>query len=147
MGRTRFPVAVHVWLSDRDGRLLFQRRAGTGYADGYWSVPAGHVEAGETLHAACVREVLEETGVRLRVDALEFAGVQHKHDLDHQERIDFFFTARLPAAATPRIVEPQRCDGLTWAPADAPPKPLVPYVSAALEAWISRGAGLAYFGF
>lgn len=32
-------------------------------AHGGWSFPKGHVERGETAHAAAVREVLEETGV------------------------------------------------------------------------------------
>jgi len=39
---------------DRRGRLL-------------WSLPKGHIEAGETAEDAAVREVAEETGIRGRV--------------------------------------------------------------------------------
>jgi phosphatase NudJ len=35
-----------------------------------WSIPGGRVEAGETLVEACVREVLEETGVPVRLDGI-----------------------------------------------------------------------------
>lgn len=49
-------VVVH------DGRLLVVRR-GHEPGRGLWSVPGGRVEAGETLAAACVREVREETGL------------------------------------------------------------------------------------
>jgi 8-oxo-dGTP diphosphatase len=54
-------VAVH------DGAVLLVRR-GKGPAAGEWSVPGGHVEMGETLHEAIVREVLEETGLEVVVD-------------------------------------------------------------------------------
>ena len=45
-----------------DERLLLVRR-GHEPAAGYWSVPGGRVESGETLAEAVVRELLEETGV------------------------------------------------------------------------------------
>lgn len=41
--------------------LLVQR--GKGALQGYWSLPGGHVEPGETVREAAAREVLEETGV------------------------------------------------------------------------------------
>lgn len=35
-----------------------------------WSIPGGRVESGESLAAAAVREVLEETGVRVQLDGI-----------------------------------------------------------------------------
>jgi 8-oxo-dGTP diphosphatase len=51
------------------GRLLLVQR-GREPARGTWSVPGGRVEAGETDEQATVREVLEETGLRVLVDGL-----------------------------------------------------------------------------
>lgn len=140
-------VAAHAWLVDDDGRVLFARRANTGYADGQWSVPAGHVEPGETLDAACARELLEEVGVRVDAATLDFKLVQHKRDFDGDERIDVFFAARLPNGQLPRICEPTHCDGLIWASPTDPPTPLVGYVANALRHYAEGLLGVAYFGF
>src|SRR5207248_11651538 len=51
------------------GRVLLVRRAD----DGYWELPGGRVEVGESASAAVVREVAEETGVAIPVTGL--AGV------------------------------------------------------------------------
>ena len=51
-----------------DGRVLLVKR-GRPPRKGAWSLPGGHVEGGETLEAAIVREVLEETGLTVRVTA------------------------------------------------------------------------------
>jgi 8-oxo-dGTP diphosphatase len=53
----------------RDGRILLVRRARSP-AKGIYSLPGGRVEFGESLHAALLREVDEETGLRI-----EFAGL------------------------------------------------------------------------
>lgn len=44
------------------GRLLMVQR-GNQPGRGLWSLPGGRVEFGETLAEACIRELLEETGI------------------------------------------------------------------------------------
>ena len=53
----------------RDGRVLVARRA-KGASTGYYTLPGGVVEAGETLHEAVVREIAEETGIAIEPVAL-----------------------------------------------------------------------------
>jgi ADP-ribose pyrophosphatase YjhB (NUDIX family) len=50
------PQVALIARHDRRGRLV-------------WSLPKGHLEAGETAEQAAVREVEEETGIRSRVVA------------------------------------------------------------------------------
>jgi 8-oxo-dGTP diphosphatase len=54
--------------------LLVER--GKGALKGLWSLPGGHIEAGETARAAALREVREETGV-----AAEIAGLLDVHEV------------------------------------------------------------------
>jgi 8-oxo-dGTP diphosphatase len=146
--RHTMPVAAHLLLRDVNGRVLFMRRANTGYADGQWSIPAGHVEVGETIHAACVREAREEVGVPLDETSIAVVLIQHKHDEDGQERIDVFFEATLPPGQQPKIMEPGHCDQMQWCTLESSPVPLVAYVAAALIAMRTQpGNPLTYFGF
>jgi 8-oxo-dGTP diphosphatase len=50
----------------QDGSVLLVRRRQPPLA-GQWSLPGGAVELGETLEQAVTREILEETGLRVRV--------------------------------------------------------------------------------
>ena len=54
--------------------LLIKRAKGA--LAGYWSLPGGHIEPGETARAAALREVKEETGI----DA-EPVGLVDVHDV------------------------------------------------------------------
>jgi ADP-ribose pyrophosphatase YjhB (NUDIX family) len=49
-----------------EGRVVLVKRAHPPL-QGEWNLPGGAVEVGETLEAACAREVLEETGLEVRV--------------------------------------------------------------------------------
>jgi ADP-ribose pyrophosphatase YjhB (NUDIX family) len=53
----------------RDDRILLVRRARSP-AKGYYSLPGGRVEFGETLHAALHREVDEETALKIEIIGL-----------------------------------------------------------------------------
>jgi 8-oxo-dGTP diphosphatase len=123
------PVAVHLFLV-RENRVLLLRRYNTGYEDGNWSVPAGHLEGGETVIQAGIREAAEEIGIRLTSADLAPAGVMHR--LSDDERIDFFVAATRWEGEV-RNMEPDKCDGLDWFPFDALPPNVIPYVRRALQ--------------
>jgi 8-oxo-dGTP diphosphatase len=53
----------------RDGRILLVRRARSPGL-GFYSLPGGRVEFGESLHAALHREVDEETGLKIEIIGL-----------------------------------------------------------------------------
>jgi 8-oxo-dGTP pyrophosphatase MutT (NUDIX family) len=127
--RARFPVTVHL-LFLRAGKVLLLRRFQTGYADGQYSVPAGHLDGGESVFAAGIREALEEVGVHVAERELAFSQVMHRRDGD--ERVDFFLEVK-SWQGEPVNAEPEKCDDLQWARTDSLPQNTVPYVRRALE--------------
>jgi 8-oxo-dGTP pyrophosphatase MutT (NUDIX family) len=59
-------VSASAVIFDRRGRVLLQQRSD----GGQWGLPGGSVEVGESVTDAVVREVLEETGLRVSVRRL-----------------------------------------------------------------------------
>ncbi len=126
------PAAYVLFLREHAGRpqILLQQRQNTGYYDGHWATAAaGHVEAGESVLQAAVREAAEELGVTIGLYELEPLTVMHRTQgtgdpID--ERVDFFFACR-QWDGSPRIVEPEKCSGLEWYDLDALPDPVVPH--------------------
>jgi 8-oxo-dGTP pyrophosphatase MutT (NUDIX family) len=53
--RFTMPCAVHLFLV-RDDHVLLLRRHNTGHEDGKYSVVAGHLDGGEEVRTAAVRE-------------------------------------------------------------------------------------------
>ena len=58
-------VSIAVW---RNGEVLLAQR-GKEPSKGLWSIPGGHLELGETLEEAALRELREETAVQARIEA------------------------------------------------------------------------------
>ena len=106
------------------------RRANTGYEDGNYSVVAGHVEAGESVTQAAIREAREEIGVDILPKSLTMSGVMHRRAGD--ERVDFFFVARVWSGSVGNR-EPNKCDELRWVPIRELPLNVIPYIRRAIE--------------
>jgi len=127
--RARFPATVHL-LIFREEEVLLLRRFNTGYRDGEYSLPAGHLDGGETVLAAAGREAAEETGIRIPPGGAVFSSVMHRMEGD--ERIDFFLEVR-EWEGEPFNAEPEKCDDLCWAHPSHLPANLVPYVRRAIR--------------
>jgi 8-oxo-dGTP diphosphatase len=72
----------------RRGPILLVERGGAPL-QGYWSLPGGLVETGESLDEAVRREVLEETG--LRVQPVEMLGIFERIMRDAKGRAEYHY--------------------------------------------------------
>ncbi len=127
--RAKFPVTVHL-LFFREDQILLLRRFNTGYADGQYSVPAGHLDGGETVIAAAAREAEEETGLHLEERNIVFSSVMHR--IEDEERVDFFVHVR-QWQGEPFNTEPDKCDDLRWVNVNELPANTIPYVRKAIQ--------------
>lgn len=133
--RVTLVPAAYVYLR-REYEVLLQLRQGTGYMDGHWAAAiAGHVEAGESVTAAAIREAAEEVGVAVPASALTPLTALHRTDGSEdpvEQRVDFFFESRF-WVGEPRILEEAKCADLRWFPLDALPEPMPPHERSVLE--------------
>jgi 8-oxo-dGTP diphosphatase len=130
--RNKAIPASYLFL-ERDGKFLIARRCNTGYQDGMYQVPAGHIEKGELPSEALIREAKEEIGIDLSSSDFELVHVSYrpKHD-NTDNRVDFFFRAKTWNGDI-QIMEPDKCDELKWVMLDELPESMSPHVRDAME--------------
>lgn len=132
----------------KEGKVLLQRRFNTGYMDGNYSLPAGHVDKGETFTQCVIRESKEEIGVDIRPDDLKVAHLMHRFSGvewgDDGYRIDVFFTAE-KWENVPEIKEYDKCDDLSWFDLNDLPNNIIPYIRQAIDC-ISKKVFYSEFG-
>lgn len=128
-------IASSYLLLIRDGKILLSRRFNTGYEDGNYSLPAGHIEDNESLTAGGAREIFEEIGIRTKPKDLTLVHVMHRKENDI--RMDFFFTAKTDIQM-PVNKEPNKCDGLRWFPLKRLPKNTIPYIRHAISCYRNK---------
>lgn len=127
-------VDVHLLLR-RGPDVLLARRSGTGYADGLLHAPSGHVEDGEDVREAMIRETAEEIGLALAPEELRVALVMQHRGPAGNPRTGWFFEAAYDPARPPYNREPHKCSELEWFPLDRLPDDLVAYCRAGLDGY------------
>ncbi|WP_308013500.1 NUDIX hydrolase [Streptomyces beigongshangae] len=122
----QLPVNDVMLILERDGAVCLAERQDTGYADGQLNLPSGKLDPDENVFDAVIRETLEEIGIAVEREALRIVHVMHFRNPEGEPRVGWFFAAR-HWKGEPRNMEPHKCAGLSWHPADHLPDTTVPY--------------------
>jgi 8-oxo-dGTP diphosphatase len=133
-------IDAHVLLW-RTGHVLLLRRAGDVYASGRLCLPSGHLERGESIRQAAVRETFEETGITLDPAALRHVlSIHQRNPGTSDTRIGFAFT---PGSwdGEPVNAKPHKHSELVWADPAALPADTAEYTAALITA---AGRGLTF---
>lgn len=142
--RINFPYVGSSYLFlIQDNKILLQRRFQTGFEDGNYGVPAGHLDGGETARQGGVREIREEIGIDIKPEDMTVVHVMHRKAIN-DERIDFFMTASVYAGEITNC-EPNKCDDLQFFPLDNLPRNIVEYVKVAIENY-QKGISYSEYG-
>lgn len=132
-----FKSAVHMIIT-KDNKILLQKRKGSKLWPGYYALPAGHIDEGETQFDALIREAQEELGINidpknilnsyvvLRRNFFEIDGKQLEPYIDYYFDIEEF-------ESVPKIMEKDKCVELIWADVDNLPEPFINYEGVFLE--------------
>lgn len=133
---TRFKLIVASYLIlIEDDKILLQRRQNTGYEDGNYSIPAGHLEENESVTGCLIREIKEETDLDIKAEDVDLVHTMHRRENDI--RIDLFFITKKYQGKI-RNAEPEKCDDLSWFPLDNLPENTVPYIKQAIESYLNK---------
>lgn len=127
MERLKLRVAVYIILIKEDS-IFLSRRFNTGWQDGNYGLPSGHLEPDETIVDALLRETKEEIGINLKKEDVSLVHTMHRKSI----YIDFYFVAK-NWIDEPKNMEPNKCDDLGWFPINNLPENIVPSVKFAIE--------------
>lgn len=115
-----FFAAVYGVIKNKEGEILFQKRDNTGFADGYYQLPAGHVESkhvlwesGEDLAWALVREMQEELGIVIDINKLFSPYTQFNYGEGTSSYFNIFFEI-WEYVWEIQNMEPDKCAELLW---------------------------------
>jgi 8-oxo-dGTP diphosphatase len=124
------------FIFDGEGRLLVVKE---NYGRFRWSLPGGAIEHGETPEEACAREVLEETGVEIRVEHL--VGTYELPDITvHAFRCTI-------VRGEPTLQPTDELSAVEWFPPRAIPEPRSNVLHHALDDALEGRRNLARTGF
>lgn len=124
-------VGAYGICRDAGGRVLLARNSGASEFPGQWTLPGGGVEQGEHPDHAVVREFAEETGLRVRIDALRTVTADVLRlpagPLEHTDRLVYDVT---PVGGTLRAEADGTTDLVEWvSPDDLRARRLMPFTA------------------
>nr|WP_290669929.1 NUDIX hydrolase [Ardenticatena sp.] len=120
-------------------------RRGKPPMQGYWSLPGGAVELGESLAEAATREAFEETGLRVHVGPVLTAVDAIHHDDAGRVQYHFVIVDLVAFVSRSAVALPaDDADAIAWVSADRlsevhPLTPQVPRVVDLALTWMQRG--------
>jgi 8-oxo-dGTP pyrophosphatase MutT (NUDIX family) len=109
--RVKFNATVSFILEQDDKILLFYRTDGY-FKNGWWVLPAGHIEENETAIQAVVREAKEELGIDVDVKDVAFVHIVHNL-VGENKRMDFYFLIK-DFKGELQNLEPSKCTDMQF---------------------------------
>lgn len=120
-----FPgVSVGALIFNEQEQILLNKRSqNCKNSRGHWEAPGGAVNFGEKREDAIKREVKEEFGVDIEI-LKELHVVDEILKEEKQHWVATTFVAKIKNGEVPKIMEPEKCDGIGWFDLNNLPSPL-----------------------
>ncbi len=142
LDKTQRPYGSAYALCFQGTKVALVLRENTNWMNGYWSLPAGKLEEGETFRQAAAREAKEEAGLDVRIEDLTHYLTMHRyvHDEGGITWADLFFHAEKWSGELYNA-EPDAHSEAAWFEISDLPENIVPNHKAGIEAF---GKGETY---
>lgn len=124
----------------KNNKILLTRRCNTEFYDGYYNLPCGHIDGGESATNAIKREVKEEVGIKVLKKDFEFVHLLHRIRDAYDgkfEYMDLFFLVK-KWDGQPINCELEYCDDLCWFELNNLPKKIIPYQKKIIKNIINK---------
>lgn len=145
MSQSRFNFFAAVYLITRkENKILLMRRFDTGWMDGMYTLPAGHIDGNETAQQAMSREAKEEVNLSILPEDLLVVHIMHRKS-NEREYFDIFLEAKTYSDEL-KNNEKDKCNDLDWFPVDSLPENTLNHVKIALKL-IAQGQNFSSIGF
>lgn len=114
-------VGIGIIIENEKGEILVGKRKGS--HSPYYSIPGGSLEQGETFEACAIREVFEETG--LKISQPKVINVTNNLRTFQESGLHFVSVNLYTKVFTgiPQVMEPQKCEMWFWCHPNDLPKP------------------------
>ena len=105
---------VAIWIMNEKGEMLLQKRAPTRkQAPNKWAITAGHIDAGEEPLEVAKRETLEEIGLELKDDDLEFLFLEKK-EIKNNNHFKYMYYAKTDKKISEFVIQKEELSELKY---------------------------------
>lgn len=132
MDREKFLSAVYLIIKNNEGKILVQRRQGTKLWPGFLALPAGHVDEGENVYDAVIREAREELSIIITKNDIVDSFVVNRRNKSLMPYFDVYFEISSYKGQI-KINEPEKCSELKWVNIDNLPNDMVDFEIDAIK--------------
>lgn len=131
MEREQFLSAVYMIIKNEKNEILFQRRQGTKLWPGFLALPAGHVDTGENVYDAVIREAKEELNITISIENIIDTFVVNRRNKSISPYYDVYFEVD-SYVGNIIINEPEKCSELKWIKIEDLPADVIDFEKIAL---------------
>lgn len=113
-------IGVNVFIFNKKGEILLGKRKGV-IGNNQWCLPGGKLEFGEKFKIGAIREVDEETGIKIsKIDFVNLTNNPLKERGEHYIHINF----KTNTNKQPKLMEPDKCSKWEWFSLSNLPNPI-----------------------
>lgn len=132
MEKEKFLSSIYLIIKNSEGKILLQRRQGTKLWPGFLALPAGHVDEGEDVYEAAIREAREELSIIITKDDIIDTFAVNRKNKSLPPYFDVYFELKSYRGEI-SINEPEKCSELVWADINDMPEDMIDFEATAIK--------------